>query len=69
MNTLYDQLKRYADSHWGLILSKNRGRGYYHGDWKSGYSLSGVFPGEQHCWRRYSTLKQVARVLGYKQGK
>lgn len=61
----FETLREFAKSHWGLSLTRNNGRGYLNGDWKSGYSLSGIFPGERHSWRRFKTLKEVARVLQY----
>jgi hypothetical protein len=66
-NLMFDDLAKFAQDHWGLTLVRNEptNRGRWHGCWKTGFSLTGKFPGSGHEWRRYNSLREVARVLGY----
>lgn len=65
----FAELAAWAESYWGLTLTRNssENHGRWSGCWKSGYELSGPFPGYKYTFRRYDTLKQVAKVLEYKQ--
>jgi len=62
-----EALKAFCKHHWGLHLSKcsSEGKGRQLGSWKSGWELSGIFPGLGYRWRRFKTLKDVARATKF----
>lgn len=64
----FEELRKFAQSHWGLTLARGdkNARGYWNGCWRSGFVLSGQFPGSGHSCRRFATLKAVAQCLGFK---
>ncbi|MCG8434393.1 MAG: hypothetical protein MJA83_10215 [Gammaproteobacteria bacterium] len=64
----FQKLKEFCKNHWGLELSKCGGEGCLGrtaGSWKCGWMLGGNFPGTGHAYRRFNTLKAVAKAVGY----
>lgn len=58
----FDRVKSSLQREWGLSLTRNcpdRADGWTLGSWKSGFSVSGHFPGIGSTWRRFTTLKRV----------
>lgn len=66
-NPTFDDLKVFALDYWGLFLQRadKNNRGYWSGCWRTGFVLSGDFPGHGYSWRRFATLKQLAKCLEY----
>lgn len=52
--------------HWGLAMYRNQptARGRWNGAWKSGWTVSGQFPGHKQSLRRFTSLAEVVRVMG-----
>jgi hypothetical protein len=63
----FDELAKWAMDYWGLTLTRSdkANRGYWSGCWRTGYTLSGNFPGDRYGHRRFATLKQLANVLQF----
>jgi hypothetical protein len=64
----FGNLYVYLSSYWGLTLERAGGprcscRTY--GAWKTGWVISGYFPGHGHGHRRFNTLKEVAAYSGF----
>ena len=63
-------LRDWCASHWGLKLERCGGPGSLkriNGAWKTGWMLSGHFPGFRYSFRHYRTLKQIAKVTEFTQ--
>lgn len=60
-------LENYCQSYYGLRLEKcdRNSRGYVSGEWRTGWQLSGIFPGFGHQWRHYRSLRAIAKAVGY----
>jgi len=62
-------LGEWCERHWGLKLERCGGPRCLPratGAWKTGWMLSGSFPGCGHGWRRYRSLSDIARVTQFK---
>lgn len=63
--TTFGRLAERAERHWGLVLTRadrtNEGRRI--GAWKSGFILSGMFPGVGYTHRRFGSLAAVSNAL------
>lgn len=60
------EVQEYAEKEWGFHVDRNdpKSRGWWNACWKSGYYISGNFPGLGHTHRRFTTIKAMARALG-----
>lgn len=66
MSERFDSAAKYLREQWGLTLTKNdpkNAHGYINGSWKSGYSISGMWPGRGSSWRRFNTLKEIEVLI------
>ena len=65
--TRFERVVEFARREWGLTLVRNdpKNHGWWSGCWKTGYGLSGNFPGFKHHHRRYRTLTEVAKAIGF----
>ena len=61
----FEKIRKFAEDNWGLTLYKAdpNSRGYWNSAWKTGYILTGLFPGNGHSHRRFSTLKEIEKIL------
>lgn len=61
----FERVKKRLEDEWGLLLRRNSpdSRGWWKGCWKTGYSVSGMFPGTLHTDRRYDSLEQIIRAM------
>lgn len=57
----FEQVKKRLRAEWGLTLTRNdpTARGWWHGAWKSGYSVDGYL----HGLRRYATLDDIIAMM------
>lgn len=67
MSKLSEQLEHWLDQHWGLTLTRNtqEGSGRLPGAWRTGWTVSGNFPGRGMDWVRYRTLREIAEIYEY----
>lgn len=63
--TKFNRIKKRLDDEWGLKLTRNSSNnpGWLSGACKTGYIVSGNFPGRGGCWQRYNTLKEIVETL------
>lgn len=63
----FERVKKRLMDEWGLTLTRNSpsNRGWWGACWKSGYGVSGMFPGTGHIHRRYNSLQQIIRAMDH----
>lgn len=67
MRVKFSELAGWLQDYYGLKLEKcdPDSRGRFSSEWKTGWMISGSFPGYKHGWQHYPTLKSVAEATGF----
>lgn len=63
--TKFNQMRKRLMEEWGLTLERSSAsnRGWWNGCWRTGYIVTGMFPGAKPTSRRYKSLNEISTAM------